>query len=60
MEYVATHLPAILLACVIVAAAAVLWWYSMELAAKRKRERVQALKHNAENAPQHRPDTDDK
>lgn len=59
MEYVATHLPAILLACVIVAVAAVLWWYSMELAAKRKRERVQVLKRNAENASQHRPDADE-
>ena len=44
MDYVLSHLPSILLACVIVAASAVLWWYSMELSAKRKRERVQARK----------------
>ena len=47
MAYVSSHIGVILIACVIVAAAAVLWWWSMELAAKRKRERVQALKEAA-------------
>ena len=47
MDYFISHLPVIFVAAVIVAVSAVLYWYSLERAARAKRQRAEALKQAA-------------